>query len=520
LRDETEIIKKSQLFWALDDSQTDQLVELCREESYEAGATVVSEGVSTDQIYIVASGAVALQMEIRIGSRTRKQAVIDVITQGHVFGRSPLIGHPVADMSAVCTEKTSLLVLDGAKVRELLDADHDMYRKVMQEMVELISDRLMHAKQTLAHVLSVTSHDLRAPLATVQSCLDVLNGDFVGNLNEKQRELINGSKQRISDLTNMIDNILDISFIEMRDLDFENVSLADVVRDSVGDVSGIAEKKHIQVVNDVSASMPTVMGMPKRLQQVTTNLLSNAVKFTPEGGSVRVATQVTDGAIQVDVSDTGIGIPPSELPRVFDDFYRGLQTEAEGAGIGLSIAKKIVNAHGGTIWVESPVPGTESGTRFSFTLPRVPAATEGGKTDGENVLQGSRILVVDDDPSMLKVASYIFESRGCHVFTASDGLEGLERIAEIKPDLVILDMLMPRMDGFEVLKRLAERSQQTGDRVPVLVTSAVKEESSKRRYELETETRFNVEGYLEKPYSPPTLLQSVEQVLQRYTRRD
>ena len=511
-----DIIKSSQLFWALGDAQIDQMVEITREEPCEAGAVVIGEGESSNQIYIVASGSVALQMEIRIGSRTRKQAVIDVCTQGQVFGRSALTEHPVADMSAICIEKTRLLTLDGAKVRELLEADHDMYRKVMQELVELISDRLTHAKQTLAHVLSVTSHDLRAPLATVQSCLDVLSGGFVGEINEKQAELVNGSKQRISDLTNMIDNILDISFIEMRDLDFVNVSLPEVLQSSAGDVQGIVDKKKIQLINNVTTDLPSVMGMPKRLQQVTTNLLSNAVKFTPAGGSITVDSDVTPEAIQVSISDTGIGIPAAELPRVFDDFYRGMQMEAEGAGLGLAIAKKIIAAHGGKIWVESPVPDTGRGTRFNFTIPRVPAARADKDGEAENVMQGARILVIDDDPALLKVATYVLESRGCQVFTAGDGLEGLEKIAEIKPDLVILDMLMPRMDGFEVLKRMAERQQQSGLQIPVLVTSAVKEESSKRRYELETQTSLSVEAYMEKPYSPPMLLQRVERILQKH----
>jgi signal transduction histidine kinase/AmiR/NasT family two-component response regulator len=515
LSDFREIIKHSQLFWALDDAQIDRLVEICQEELCEAGSKVIGEGESSGLIFIVAAGSVALQMEIRIGSRTRKQAVIDVTTPGQVFGRSALTEHPVADMSAICIGKTRLLTLDGVKVREMLNADPDMYRKVMQEMLELVTDRLTHAKQTLAHVLSVTSHDLRAPLATVQSCLDVLTGGFVGDINEKQAELINGSKQRITDLTNMIDNILDISFIEMRDLDFETVSLPAVIQSSTGDVQGIADKKNIRMINNVAAGLPDVMGMPKRLQQVTTNLLSNALKFTPEGGSVSVDSHVTQESIRVDISDTGIGIPAEELPRVFDDFYRGMQMEAEGAGLGLAIAKKIIAAHGGNIWVESPVPETGGGTRFSFTIPRVPAAKEDGG-EAENVLQGARILVIDDDPALLKVATYVLESRGCEVFTAGDGLEGLEKIAEVKPDLVILDMLMPVMDGFEVLKRLAERAQKTGYQVPVLVTSAVKEESSKRRYELETQTNLSVEAYMEKPYSPPMLLQRVERILQKH----
>lgn len=307
----------------------------------------------------------------------------------------------------------------------------------------------------------------------------------------------------------MIDNILDISYIEIRELDFESLSLSEVIESSIGDVQGMAQQKGIQLKNGVSTKLPQILGLPKRLRQVLTNLLSNAIKFTPTGGTVSISSRETDDYVQLEVADTGIGISPEELPRIFDDFYRGMKVDAEGAGLGLSIAKKIIDAHGGSIWAESPCPESGIGTKFSFTLPKVTVAAKGKVEEEAGVLEGARILVADDDPEMLKATTFLLESRGYQVFTAPDGEEALTKIEEEKPDLLILDLLMPVMDGFEVCKRLKEQ----GNKIPVLVLSAVREESSRRRYELETKVTLGVDDYIEKPISPPLLLQRVEKIL-------
>jgi signal transduction histidine kinase len=239
------------------------------------------------------------------------------MTKEQVFGWSALSDRPVFTMSAVCVENTKVLVFDGDSIRHLCDEDTDLCRVVMGELVNLVSDRLSQAKGTLAYVLSVTSHDLRAPLATVQSCLDTVVGGFVGEISSKQADLLTGSKRRISDLMNMIDNILDISYMEIKDLDFEGVSLPEVIESSIGDVQGLAQQKGVQLDNNVSTKLPQILGIPKRLQQVVTNFLGNGVKFTPAGGMVSISCREMDDCIQLEVADTGIGIPPEEVPRIF-----------------------------------------------------------------------------------------------------------------------------------------------------------------------------------------------------------
>lgn len=508
-------IKSSQLFWNVSDAQMDKIEALCKEKSFEAGVRILSEGEPSPDFYIVESGKVALEMEIRIGSRTKRQAIIDVIEKNGVFGWSALTDLPVHSMSATASENSTLLVFDGQSARRLCDEDSDLDHKVMQELVKLVSDRLSQAKRTLAHVLSVTSHDLRAPLATVQSSLDTVIGGFAGDINIKQKELLSGGKQRISDLLNMIDNLLDISYVEIRATDFEKMDLSEVVAISIGDVAGIAQEKAIGLRSSIPATLPETLGIPKRLRQVMTNLLSNAVKFTAPGGIVTVTARETDDKIELYVSDTGIGIPPEELPRVFGDFYRGMKVDAEGAGLGLSIAKKIVEAHGGSIWAVSPDPETGKGTRFGVSLPRILEPSRVQTEEKTGAVTGAKILVTDDDPEMLGITAIILESQGYEVRTAKDGEEALAKVEEEEPDLLVLDLLMPNMDGFEVCKRLEERRDRGGKRIPVIILSAVREESSRRRYELETETEFDIEDYVTKPISPPVLLQRVEKALMK-----
>jgi len=508
-------IKSSQLFWNVSDAQMEKIEALCKEQSFEAGVRILSEGDASPNFYIVESGKIALEMEIRIGSRTKRQAIIDVIEKNGVFGWSALTDLPVHSMSATASENSTLLVFDGQSTRRLCDEDSDLDHKVMQELVKLVSDRLSQAKRTLAHVLSVTSHDLRAPLATVQSSLDTVIGGFAGDINIKQKELLSGGKQRISDLLSMIDNLLDISYVEIRATDFEKMDLSEVVAISMGDVAGIAQEKAIGLRSSIPAALPETLGVPKRLRQVLTNLLSNAVKFTAPGGIVTVTARETDDKIELYVSDTGIGIPPEELPRVFGDFYRGMKVDAEGAGLGLSIAKKIVEAHGGSIWAVSPDPETGKGTRFGVSLPRILEPSRAQTEEKTGAVTGAKILVTDDDPEMLGITAIILESQGYEVRTVRDGEEALAKVEEEEPDLMVLDLLMPHMDGFEVCKRLEERRGRGGKRIPVIILSAVREESSRRRYELETETEFDIEDYVTKPISPPVLLQRVEKALMK-----
>ena len=158
VKEKTEILKKSQLFWRLSDAQIGQITAISQELKFSAGSPVYHAGDSASHLYVVEKGKVSLEMEIRLGMRTRKQATIDVITEGQVFGWPALFPEmPVYAMSAIVMEDAKLLALDGAKFQSLSSQDIGMCRDVMHELVNLVSNRFSHATKTLAHVLSVTS---------------------------------------------------------------------------------------------------------------------------------------------------------------------------------------------------------------------------------------------------------------------------------------------------------------------------------------------------------------------------
>lgn len=258
--------------------------------------------------------------------------------------------------------------------REVVTLREHRLAATMKELEEASKGltKLKEGREQLLRFLAIASHDLKAPLSAIQSYFGVMLGGFAGEMPEKQRHMIERSSQRIKDLLNLISDLLDISRIEAGQIvqEMEEVSLSKVVADSVEDVRSLAKGKGIELNLEMPKSLPQLRASGKRLQQVITNLLDNAIKFTPEKGTVKLRVTDQPDNILVEVMDTGVGIASEDMPRIFDDFYRGKNLEKAGSGLGLSIARRIVEAHGGRIWAESPNPEDPSGrgSKFSLTL--------------------------------------------------------------------------------------------------------------------------------------------------------
>lgn len=246
----------------------------------------------------------------------------------------------------------------GKRTRELEQAS--------QEIAEL-----EEARNRFLRFLGVTVHDLKAPLTAIQSYFWVMLGGFAGTLTEKQRGMLERSSQRIKELLTLISDLLDIPRIEAGQIiqEMTDVSLNQVIETSVGDLHDLAKQKKVKLKVEVPRAFPQIRGSAPRLQQVVTNLLNNAINYTPKG-TVTIRVSQGDKEIQVEVMDTGIGVPAEDLPHIFEDFFRASNVEIKGTGLGLSIAKRIVETHQGRIWVESPCPETGKGSKFCFTLPR------------------------------------------------------------------------------------------------------------------------------------------------------
>ncbi|MFC1958194.1 ATP-binding protein [Chloroflexota bacterium] len=377
--DVREVLRESELFKELTDDELGKIAKLCQEEVYTAGTTIFNEGEVAEELYIVEDGRVVLEMTLRLGSGAGRQGTIDVITRGEAFGWSAISESHTLTMSARCIEGTKVIAVDGAELSRLLEDDPYIGYRVMKRLVSLVSSRLRNARGTLAHVLSIASHDLKAPLAAVESYHKVILSGYAGDLTERQEKMLLRCSERIMGLLNLIDNILDISRIDTRQLKMEATSLSKVVENVEGTIQPLAEEKGVKLEVEIPGGLPSIPAAPERLEQVFSNLLGNAVKFTGEGGTVTLMVSERSDDILIEVTDTGIGIAPEELPRIFDDFYRGTNVDSAGAGLGLSITKRIIEAHGGKVWAESPCPGSEVGSKFSLTLSKNPVATQGEK---------------------------------------------------------------------------------------------------------------------------------------------
>ena len=254
------------------------------------------------------------------------------------------------------------IVLEKAEAYDLLVRDVD---EAKTEVKKLEKDRKLFLE-----FLSMVAHDLKAPIAAVESYLKVMLRGSPGPLTDKQEQWLDRSISRLDGMLELISDLLDVSRLETGQMatEMEMTSLQKVLEACVDTARGLAEPNGIKVVSDIEPDFPPIFASEIRLAQVINNLVSNAVRYTPGGGTVAIRARLQDKRILIEVEDDGSGISKEAMPRIFEDFFRG-DRETEGTGLGLSICKRAVELHGGRLWAESPVPGTGSGTRFSFTLP-------------------------------------------------------------------------------------------------------------------------------------------------------
>ncbi len=229
-------------------------------------------------------------------------------------------------------------------------------------------------------LFAITCHDLREPLVTVHSYLKAILDGFAGEIGAQQSEMLQKTERRIEGLLDLHAAILDARGLDAEEVikEREWTLPEELVEHCLDSVRTSAGEKEIALKMDMPVMPSPLYASSKHLRRVLVNLLSNAIKFTPAGGEVTVKLEDKQDLLQVDVIDTGIGISPRDLPHVFDEFYRGGDAPAKGLGLGLSVAKRVVEAHGGTIWAESPcgLLGCDGGTRISFTLPKKKGGTK------------------------------------------------------------------------------------------------------------------------------------------------
>ena len=387
---------------------------------------------------------------------------------------------------------------------------------------ELLEEKL-HAEQSVREksaFLANMSHEIRSPMNAILGFSELLEPD---GLTPKQAQYVRAIRDSGAALLHLINDILDLSKLEAGKLELHPDPTD--MRDSCQFLRTVfgqqAVTKSLQLQFELSPNLPRALLLDRlRLRQVLVNLLSNAVKFTERG---RVKTRVSwesqedgrSGTLLIDIEDTGIGIPAEELEEVFRPFVQveARQTaENEGTGIGLTIVKRLTELMGGSVVVESHVG---RGTVFHLRFPNVPVsgrlpvgdhAEPGGAVDF-NDFAPATLLVVDDNATNRAYMTGIFERTHHHVLLANNGQEALASLEKSKPDVVLLDIRMPVMDGRTTLAEI--RKQASLMSLPVIAVTA----SSKVGEEMELQSQFS--SYIRKPFSRQTLFLALAQFLQR-----
>jgi len=257
--------------------------------------------------------------------------------------------------------------------KEMVKLRDQVLEKRTMELEQVSSEvvKLEQERRSFVRFLGVVAHDLQSPLIATQSFLSYILDGFTGPITDGQKDLLERGVRRIDGLLTLITDLLDIPRIEAGQItrEMREISLNEVVKRSLEGLDNVAKQKELTLKVELPESSPKIIGASRRLQQVLTNLASNAINYTNEG-MVLVRVFDNEKDVRVEVMDTGIGILPEDLPRLFNDFFRGSNVGSKGTGLGLSISKRIVEAHGGKIWAESPDPETKKGSRFTFTIPK------------------------------------------------------------------------------------------------------------------------------------------------------
>ncbi len=360
--------------------------------------------------------------------------------------------------------------------------------------------------------VSTVSHELRTPLTSIKGYIDLILEGEAGEINEIQREFLNTVKQNNNRLVALINDLLDISRIESGrvHLRIKPVNFYEIVDETVNTFKTLIDKKSLNLSVSFHDEPPIINVDRDRICQVMANLLSNAIKYTPANGKIGIDVVNVDGEVFISIKDTGIGISLDDQQYLFTKFYRvdsSLTREIGGSGLGLSICKTIIELHGGRIWVDS-----EAGKGSVFTV-ALPVAAQKEEVIPEVSLievssvikshKGKRILVVDDEPDIAKLIQIYLEKEGYFVIKAFNGEEAIALARKEKPDLVTLDIMMEKMDGFEVLRQL--KNDPSTLNIPVVILSIVSDERKG--------FRIGATDYLSKPINPRRLVKVINDIL-------
>jgi signal transduction histidine kinase/CheY-like chemotaxis protein len=345
--------------------------------------------------------------------------------------------------------------------------------------VKAANAELMEANRHKTVFLANMSHELRTPLNSILGFSEMLIDAPIGQFPEATRhrflEQIHSSGQH---LLGLINDILDLSKVEagQMELRLTKVSVADVAGQVMATAEPLAAHKHIKLDLE-TGSAGQIVADEGKVRQMILNLVSNAIKFTPDGGTVTIAAAQVVDRVLISVADNGIGIAEKDVKRIFTEFQQvdsGANRTQQGTGLGLALTRSFAALHGGVIRVESELG---KGSRFTIDLPvdahphQVSSAPDGGLTEVAGDASVPLVLIVEDDPASGELLARQIARAGFRTKIARTGLEALAKVQELKPDAITIDVLLPDIDGWEILKRLKGNRATNG--IPTILVTIV-----------------------------------------------
>ena len=431
------------------------------------------------------------------------------------------------------TEKARGMIRGGVAEKEMESSEnevellantfHLMTSKIDENIHQLeennrklanLNQELKQLDRAKSDLLANVSHELRTPLTSIKGYTDYILEGKLGHITAKQEKGLVVVQRNLDRLSKLINALLDYSLMdaEKMALTINPFHLKAIAKQVLINLGSEFEKRKLRFQLEVPDDLPLVLGDREKIYQVLENLAINAMKFTENGGTITIrATPWQDDEnlwVRIMVSDTGVGIPGDALPHIFDRFYQADATSKRkygGMGLGLAIARSIVDAHKGTISVESVIG---KGTEFTVSLPAVSRLAAEQEDEFIETEGNYLIEVVDDDPDILRLLKMYLEDEGFRTITAENATKGLRLARESHPDAILLDVLLPDQDGFLLLETL--KSDATTASIPVVILSIMKE----RLKGLE----LGAADYLIKPVGHSILKATLHKILSRSDR--
>jgi len=354
--------------------------------------------------------------------------------------------------------------------------------------------------------VSIVSHELRTPLTSIRGSLGLLVGGALATSPAKAERMLEIALGSTDRLVRLINDMLDIERMNSGKAEIERRSCdaQELVGDAAESMQSAADQAGVAL--HVSGESAGLWADPDRIMQTLTNLLSNAIKFSPRGGHVWLTVDRGEGELVFRVRDEGRGIPSDQREHIFERFQQVDSSDARdkgGTGLGLAICRSIVEQHGGRIWVEST---TDQGSTFQFTLPaRLPEP--GGTPTSAPVAAGPLILICDDDPGVREVVGEMLLRHGYAVITAASGREAIDRAKSERPSVILLDILMPGLSGWDTALELSRAPETRG--IPIVILSVLPATDTA------PSRPVPIADWIGKPLDEDTLVQALERALAR-----